>query len=83
MTLKPIEIDNQFLREEGSGIVVKAEEVKEENLIIEICKASVYEMTALGDLIVQFSTPMKTDYINLTWINSTIIDMYIIPADNR
>lgn len=40
-------------------------------------------MTALGDLIVQFSTPMKTDYINLTWINSTIIDMYIIPADNR
>ena len=40
-------------------------------------------MTALGELKAKFSTPMLTEFINLEWLNSTVIDIYIIPADDR
>jgi hypothetical protein len=40
-------------------------------------------MTALGDLTVVFSTPMVTEFIALENINTTVIDMYIVPAENR
>jgi hypothetical protein len=40
-------------------------------------------MTSLGELVVKFSTPMKTEYIDLGWINSTYIDLYIIPSESR
>ena len=40
-------------------------------------------MTALAELKVEFSTPMITQFIDLEWINSTVIDLYIIPADDR
>ena len=49
----------------------------------EICKAWIYEMSALGDLKVEFSTRMLSDFIDIEWLNSTVIDMYIIPADDR
>jgi hypothetical protein len=26
---------------------------------------------------------MKTEFINVTWINTTNLDLYIVPADNR
>ena len=54
-----------------------------ETVVKEICKAQVYEMTTLGELKVKFTTPMATEFIDLKWLNSTIIDMYIIPADDR
>jgi hypothetical protein len=40
-------------------------------------------MTALGDLTILFSTPMKTEFVNITLINSTVLDMYIVPAEDR
>lgn len=40
-------------------------------------------MSALGDLKVEFSTAMLTEFIDLDWLNSTVIDMYIVPADDR
>jgi hypothetical protein len=40
-------------------------------------------MTALGELKVEFSTPMVTNFVELERFNSTIIDMYIIPANGR
>ena len=40
-------------------------------------------MTALGELTAKFTTPMLTEFIDLEWLNSTVIDIYIIPADDR
>ena len=40
-------------------------------------------MTSLGEMVVLFSTPMNTDFIDLTWLNSTYIDLYITPAEDR
>ena len=40
-------------------------------------------MTSLGELKVEFSTPMNSELIDLKWINSTVVDLYIIPADFR
>ena len=49
----------------------------------EICQAFVYELSSLGDLKVGFSTLMQTDLINLGWLNQSVIDLYIIPANER
>ena len=58
-------------------------DVEVKKVIEEICYAEIYEMTALGDLKVSFSTLMLTEFIELEWLNSTVIDIYIIPADGR
>lgn len=34
-------------------------------------------------MVVVFSTKMKTEFINVTWINSTYLDLYIVPANER
>ena len=30
-----------------------------------------------------FSTPMKTEGFNVTQLNTTFIDIYVVPADDR
>jgi hypothetical protein len=40
-------------------------------------------MSNIGELTVVFSTKMKTQYIDLSWLNNTIMDLYIEPAENR
>ena len=49
----------------------------------EIVSARVESFSNLGDMVVVFSTKMKSEYINITWINTTFMDLYIVPADDR
>lgn len=49
----------------------------------EIVSARVESFSNLGDMVVVFSTKMKSEYINITWINTTFLDLYIVPADDR
>ena len=44
--------------------------------------AEIEDMSPYGIVIVEFNTLMKTDHLNLTDINSTIMDVYIMPSDN-
>ena len=57
-------------------------EVQEE-VSKELLKAKVIKITELGELKIRFSTFMKTDLMDIGSINSTIIDLYIIPSENR
>jgi len=50
--------------------------------LIENLTASIYQISARGELQLQFSTPM-INTVNLSIINSSIIDIYIVPAQNR
>jgi hypothetical protein len=44
--------------------------------------ASIYSISAIGELIVRFSHQMNTD-LNLSLLNETMIQMYIEPAEDR
>jgi hypothetical protein len=44
--------------------------------------AKVTKVSALGLVTVEFSTDMVNDF-NLTWLNETVLDLYIEPAMNR
>lgn len=39
-------------------------------------------MSILGEVVIEFSHVMKTDF-NLTMLNSTFVDMFIEPAEDR
>ena len=44
--------------------------------------AKLTKVSALGLVTVEFSTDMVNDF-NLTWLNETVLDLYIEPAMNR
>jgi len=48
-----------------------------------VVKASIYEITSLGVMTIKFNTPMKNETVNTTHINSTVVDIYIEPAEER
>ena len=60
--------------------VLKIEDKKPE--IIINCTASIESVSARGELSVRFSHEMQT-HMNLTQLNSTILDLYIIPSLDR
>ena len=45
-----------------------------------ICRAKVEKVDAFGLMDVRFSTFMKTQFLNITWLNDTIIDIYVTPS---
>lgn len=45
--------------------------------------ARIESISNIGELVVVFSSKMKTEFIDVSWINSTNLDMYIVPAENR
>ena len=49
---------------------------------IAILSAKIIEVSSVGLVTVEYSTDMVTDF-NLTWINETVLDLYIDPANNR
>jgi hypothetical protein len=49
----------------------------------DILKGRAESLTILGELEVVFSTSIKTEEFDLTHLNSTYIDMYIVPANDR
>ena len=51
-------------------------------IISKICSAKIFEITSFGELSIKFNFSMKTDF-NYTWLNSSNIEMYIIPANDR
>jgi len=65
---------------DGQWVLPIAEE-KEPEIIIN-CTASIFSISARGQLDIRFSTEMLTT-INLTQVNTTMIDIYIVPAENR
>jgi hypothetical protein len=48
-----------------------------------ICRAEIEEVTSFGKMSVRFNTEMKTEGFNLSMINATLIDIYVIPSGNR
>ena len=44
--------------------------------------AKITKVSSVGLVTVEYSTDMVTDF-NLTWINETVLDLYIDPANNR
>jgi hypothetical protein len=51
-------------------------------IVEENCTATIESITALGEMKIRFNTSMITT-VNLTELNSTVLDMYIIPALER
>ena len=64
-------------------IVEKIVVVKNETIVIEDtgekCTAFIKSFSTFGELRIKFSTRMKTAF-NLTLLNSTYLDLYVIPA---
>ena len=75
-----IDFDINGLIEETIVSDFVPEVVEEEE---EIVTARVESLSNLGDLVVVFSTKMKAEFINVTSINITHLDLYIVPADDR
>jgi len=70
----------------AEGISDKKEEIEEE-VITEIIESDIDPVTAkiesissLGEMLLRFNTPMKNETVNTTYINSTVVDIYINPA---
>ena len=34
-------------------------------------------------MIVVFSTKMKSEFVDVSWLNETIMDLYLVPANDR
>lgn len=45
--------------------------------------AKIANVTTLGLLSIEFNSSMKTDGVNLTHINSTVLDIFIHPEQDR
>ena len=43
--------------------------------------ATIESMTSLGEVLIRFNTPMKTENLNITMIDSEIIDIYVDPEE--
>ena len=67
-------IENKFKGVEDAKVIkiIKKEEYKRE-----ILRAIIESVSSVGDVIIRFSTPMKTTDFNITHINSTTVDLYI------
>ena len=47
-----------------------------------ICTAKIEEIDQFGEVLILFNVNMKTEVVNITHLNDTIIDMYIEPYNN-
>lgn len=45
--------------------------------------AKIHQINNLGLMTIRFNTTMKTEIINKTFINETLLDIYLDPALNR
>ena len=45
--------------------------------------AKIVSISFLGVLVIEFNSEMKTKFINITDINSTVVDIRIIPSKSR
>ena len=67
--------------------IEKTPEVEEKLPVVEVQEeddgvlvtAEIVSLSQRGRLTVEFNTEMSTEMIDLSWINSTILDMYIVP----
>ena len=53
------------------------------NIENKICRAEIEEVTSFGEMSVRFNTEMKTEGFNISMINATLIDIYVIPSGTR
>lgn len=67
-----------------SQIQSEEEEIKnEKNLDQEKCTAEITSISYFGEIEIKFNTRMKTKDLNLTELNNTLVDIYIIPSYER
>ena len=49
----------------------------EDTRILKNVTATIESITSTGEMLIRFNTEMKTEAVNLTFLNSSIIDIYI------
>mmetsp|Transcript_30114 Transcript_30114/g.46008 ORF Transcript_30114/g.46008 Transcript_30114/m.46008 type:complete len:309 (+) Transcript_30114:598-1524(+) len=49
----------------------------------DVCTAKILSLSPLGDLVIQFNTPMKNEFINLNNINGSVLELYVDPSGAR
>ena len=53
------------------------------NIENQICSAVVEKVTSFGEMFVRFNTDMMTEDLDLAMLNTTLIDIYVIPSGKR
>ena len=77
----PQETQEFFIKiEDSQEEEEKVIEIIEENQVV--CKALITEVTHFGRTSIHFNQKMNTD-IDLNLIDDTILDIYVMPAENR
>ena len=49
----------------------------------DICKAKIESISITGEMTIKFSTHMKTGEFDLSHVNSSFVEIYMIPAEGR